>query len=201
MMNVRMLLRSFLLVVLFIALFGVTGYASTITFVHTGSGSGTLAGVPFGASTFTITGVGDTTTRTSFLNGFSIALSSVSINISGVGNLTIITPTRYFVNNANQTVGFSRGSGTDLFDGPSNSAFGVWDMTTSIGPISGTANLLQWTLSPNISTDQGILIFANGVSDSTFRATVTTSAPEASSVLLLGTGLTLLGFIKRSLAN
>jgi len=159
---------------------GIVGLASAlasaapITFVHEGSGSGTLDGVAFSAL-FTITASGDTNNRIGFGSGWYIGHTASTINIDGVGSFDFVTSTRTFVNNGAQLVGFSRGDadgGSDLFNGPVNDAFGGWDMTTSIGPISGGGDLLQWGSTPAVVTTGGVLFFDDFFTDARFTATV-----------------------------
>lgn len=143
--------------------------AAILTFLHEGNGSGTLGGNPFRASDFLITAVGDTDDRESFGSGWFIGHTSASISIEGVGVVDFLTPTRHFVNNTVQIVGFSRaGSGTDLFDGPTDPLFGAWDMLSPIGPITGQGTLLQWDHGGGINTTGGILFFDHGSTDTTF---------------------------------
>ena len=168
-----------------------SAWATPITYTHTGFGSGSLNGAGFGASAplaFTISAIGDTNNVTS-CGGACLYNNntSVSIAITGVGTVTLITPTRYFSNVG--IVGFSRAgvSGLDLFNGPA--VPGGWNMTTSIGPITGTGSLIQWTNSP-ILTNLGVLVFNNRSSATTFTATVA-SVAEPSSFALLGIGFAL----------
>ena len=180
-------------VVTFLILFlaAATGaFATPITYIHTGFGSGTLGGVAFGAAAplaFTITAVGDTNFVTSCgatcLNNDNI---DADIQIAGLGTFDFTTATRYFANVG--IVGFSRAGagGSDLFNGP---AIGAWDMVSSIGPIAGTGGLLQWTSSP-VVTDGGVLVFNTAPTAATFQATVgQTAVPEPTTLVLLGTGL------------
>jgi hypothetical protein len=158
--------------------------AGVMEFTHTGSGSGTLDGAPFATSDFVITASGDTTNRQSHSQGWSIDHTTASILIAGLGEFDVLTPTRTFVNNVRDIVGFSRaGTHDDLFDGPFDAAFGTWDMLAPIGPLSGPASLMQWRLSPQINTTGGILIFNDGTCDAMFRA-----VPEPATLSLLGLG-------------
>jgi len=167
-------------------------YAVPITFIHQGSGSGSLGEIAFENSAFTITAFGDTDNIDTYSSGLFVDHDLASIAIDGLGSFDFLTGTRTFVNNSLEIVGFSREGigGLDLFNGPTDSAFGSWDMLSSIGPISGTGLLLQWGSSPLITTDQGILSFFNYRSDATFQAIVGTQpVPEPGTIVLMGLGL------------
>jgi MYXO-CTERM domain-containing protein len=173
-----------------VGLVSVTGaHADFITFTHTGSGSGTLNSSMFGPSNFTIVSTADTNNRESFSSGYFINHDSVTITIDGLGTYDITDATRTFVNHNNQIVGFSRGSnsGADLFNGPSDPAFLVWEMLTSVGPVTGTGYLMQWW--DGINTSGGLLDFYDGSSAATFTATI----PAPGVMALLGVA----GFVGR----
>jgi len=171
-------------------------YADPITFTHTGVGSGTIGTTTFTDAAFTITDVGDTTNVEDLSGAFSLDDSSASIAIDGVGTFDFITGTRTFV--AGGLVGFSRAtaSGNDLFNGPSNAAFSTWDLTSSIGPIDGTAQLLQWSLSP-VDTSGGVLVFDDGITDTVFSATLGTAVPEPTGSIAVGIGVLALAVVTR----
>jgi hypothetical protein len=178
--------------------------AAPITFIHTGSGSGSLNGTPFDVSNFTITATGDTDNRITLTDGlYEIWHDSATITIDGVGTLTFLEPTKTFVSNEAAGVGFGRAS--DLFDGPMNSALATWDMQTSIGPISGSNGaLMQW--GTGVATNSGSLIFDDDWTwdpsgwdiPATFQAIVGTAAVPVPGALLLGAlGAGLVGWFRR----
>ncbi len=173
-------------------------FAAEITITQTGTGSGTIGGTPFTSDGFTITSVGDTGNRASYSGGFFISSNSASISIAGLGTYQFITATGIFNNTSGAEPGFTRAplGGLDLFDGPENVAFDDWDMLTSIGPITGTAELLQWQKSP-VVTSGGTLVFqnANGV-PTTFQATVAVPEPSTFSLLAVG-AIGMLGYVWR----
>ena len=166
--------------------------ADPITMIYTGSaGSGTLAGNPFGPSMFTFTALADTSNRASCGGScLEIDHDSLTINISGIGNLTALSATRTF---SSSGVGLSRSASTDLYGGSLASG---WDMLTSIGPVAGPMFLVQWSDAPQINTDMGILIFDDAEASATFQAIVR-QVPEPGTLTLLGLGLAGLGFARR----
>jgi hypothetical protein len=164
--------------------------AAPITYIHSGFGSGTIDGDPFGSLApvaFTITATGDTANiQNCSATCLFIDNDSASIDIAGVGTFTFTTATRYFSNTGNDRIGFSRAGilGADLFNGPT---VVDWDMTSSIGPIVGTGNLLQWLNTP-VLTNGGQLVFNSADTAATFEARVG-RVPEPASLLLLGLGV------------
>jgi PEP-CTERM motif len=185
-----------------VALLGIVAapsFATPITFIHQGFGSGTLDGTAFGGREFRITATGDTNDRGSFGDGFFINHVSATISIASLGDFKFITATRTFVNNDLDLVGFSLATGSDLFNGPMDVAFGKWDMLTSIGPINGPGELLQWSLVvPPVSTSGGVLVFNDGDPNAHFRADVgRVAVPEPGTLTLLGLALATFGWLRR----
>lgn len=188
-------LRAFAAAVLLAAVPAVV-HAQNIFFRHTGeNGSGTIGTTTFTNRAFTVLATGNTGARQSFSGGFFIDHVNASIDISGVGTFNFVTATRTFVNNSFDIVGFSRagGGGADLYNGPTSIAFDTWAMLTSIGPIAGSANLLQWTNSP-VQTSGGVLVFNSATMPAVFQATV---VPEPSTYALVATGLVALVVVSR----
>ena len=178
--------------------------AVPITLTHAGSGGGTLAGSAFANTGFTITATADTDNWASCGGSTCNYLDhvSASIEINGLGTFDFVTLTRTFVNN--NIVGFSRGGslGSDLYNGPNDVAIGGWDRMSDIGPIAGTANLLQW-LGEDVITSGGVLVFdGDSVLDASFSAaigdpTTPPTIPEPGSLALVLTAVA--GLIGRSL--
>ena len=164
----------------------------TMEFTFTGNGSGTLSGISFPTSDFVITSFVDTANRQRASEAWFIDHTSASVSIASLGDFSILTGTRTFVNFRSKQVGFSRAGlgGYDLYSNLNNPAFGTWDMLTPIGPFSGNMNLKQWTgYSPLIDTTGGILIFNTGSCIGTFRAV---PEPATLSLLALGFGAVLM---------
>ena len=158
--------------------------AGILTTEFDGNGSFFLGSSHYAFRNFTITSTGDTSDRQSLGFGWSLANATSSILISGINTCDVLTPTRTFVANDLQVVGYSRlaSPGLDLIDGPHNAAFSTWAMLSPIGPINGSASLLQWNRDPLISTSCGILVFDTGSTAATFTASIT---PEPTGLCFL----------------
>lgn len=149
-----------------------SGSDDQIVFIHTGQGSGTLDGVPFGVDApvdFVIAAIGDVTDRTDLGNGWDIDHRAASITIVGVGTAFFVTGTQTVVDHASQQIRFSRSDGDALFEGPQDPAFQTWDMTTAVGPATGSGSLLQWD-TPEVVTRRGILTFDGSSGPAHFNA-------------------------------
>ena len=172
------------------AVFASRSFGESITFTHQGVGNASLNGQRVFDVVFTITAVGDTINRRSFDGGFLIEHSNASIAIASLGTFTFLVPTVTAVNQRQQDVGFGRiDLDLSLFFGPRNNpVFSTWDMLSSIGPVNGSAELLQW--GSGVPTSGGLLAFDDGGSPAVFSATTeATPIPEPASLGLVGLGL------------
>lgn len=176
-------------------------WSTPIVFTHSVIASGSLEGVPFSDIAVTITGLGDTSNR--LFNGTNITLDLTSASVS-LQNIGIFDFTAPLLENVNFTdtapndipiVGLSRGPiiGLDLLSGPSDDAVKGWDMTTSIGPLVGQGQILQWVppLFPHpwpdgVATTGGHLILNDATTAVTFSATI---IPEPATFALLIAGV------------
>lgn len=122
------------------------GISPTLFSAHSGVGSGDPNGVVFAATGFTISSAWDIGAVGSLGPGIdSVDQTVASIDITGAGSFTFITPTRSFNTQNVPVVGFSQGSGADLFNGPFDAALSGWTLASPIGPLVGTASIIQWT--------------------------------------------------------
>lgn len=147
--------------------------ASVIMFTYSGTISGTLNGIGFADSSFTITGIGNTANRVPGNLSWRIPHDMASVNIQGLGDFSIATSTSAAVNNGLQTANFANhdANAALIVLGP-NSALGDWDLLTAIGPLSLRAvSSTQWSTAP-IDTSGGKLIFDSRVFTCTFQATI-----------------------------
>lgn len=159
-------------VALFVVLAWVAvGDATPITYIYTGTGSGSLGGAPFTDAAFTITGQADTADLAS-CGGACREINHIvtSVTIAGVGTVTITSPLRTFLNN---TPGLSRQNppGGDLYSLYVGD-FAGWDLVSDWGPLNTTGSLLQWSPpQPDVNTSGGVLVFTNnGAVPGTFQA-------------------------------
>lgn len=173
-----------------------SAFAVPITFIHSGSGSGSIDGNLFTSAAFTITASDDTLLRQDCGAGcYFIDSNSASIDIDGVGTFAFLTGTRTFVQAGSGVVGFSRSGdgGLDLFNGPTNGALLGYDLTTAIGPVGGSGEILQWTAG-DVLTSGGVLVFDDAIVDATFTAVL---VPEPETYALILAGLGVLAFVAR----
>jgi len=176
-----------------------TATASPIQFIYTGTGSGSIGSTTFSGTAFTIVESANTTNLTSCgATCQYIDASTTSIYLSGIGTFNFITGTRTFDNRGR--VGLSRvgNYGADLYD-----VFHVgaaYDLTSSIGPIFESANLVQWDYDP-MMTDGGILTFFDALTEGSFQAIASSGTgnqvPEPGSLALASLAFAVLATLRR----
>ncbi len=158
------------------------GMASTITYTEQITASGTIGSAAFEDALLTLMFTGDTSNVTGGSGFFTIDATGTTISISGIGSGTVTdSGIEVFVNQGAVAAGFgsAQGSILDTFD----NAFGTYDLTTAIGPITDT-NFIRPDLT--FATTLGGLNIASG-GDSTFTAS--TGVPEPMSAGLVALGL------------
>jgi hypothetical protein len=184
---------------LFVALIGTSfSSAETITLTESAIATGSLNGNGFTDALLTLTASGDTSNVVNNVSGlFNLPNLTVSLNIAGVGTATVTSGGHFFSNENTDIVGFGGGGeiggneeGGLTILGQADSAFGSYNLATSIGPITDSS-LVDSNETFNTSAG-GLLI--NSAGDATFTATV--SSPEPSTTLLFGFGLAALTTLK-----
>ena len=193
---------QFFRVIGFLAVLVASSFAGTLTIAHTGTGYGTLNGIPFGATDFTIIAIANTANVTGIEYGVRwVKDDSASISIDGLGSFMFIGNTYNFDNYADELVGFG-GSCCDLFNGPRDTAFGTWDMLSSVGPIHGGGQLMQWEKNGTATSGGTLLLFGTMYEYTTFTATLSgSSVPEPASFWFAAAALLGLAAFRRKSHN
>jgi len=161
----------------------VTETATTVT--------GSLDGSSFTNALVTLTLTGDTANVNQSLGSGIFELpGTATVFVAGIGSDTFTGSIFAIVNQSSTDGGIS-----DLTQGPTegaalivtgnNLAFSTYDLTSSIGPLSGYAGSSLNFNNPS-STLGGSFVISNLSGDATFTATV---VPEPSSLLLVIVGL------------
>ena len=172
------------------AAFGSLAQAGPVTYTEQTTGSGTLDGNPFTSALLTFTFTGDTTNVTNPLAGIFANSGTATVSIAGISGTATFTDTMLAVDNQGideAGIGDMTTNSALLFT--SDQAFGSYDLTTSIGPVNGSA-----IYSPNVdfATDAGTFILSSPPGQSTYTATLSSGAAEPSTALLLLVGPALL---------
>jgi hypothetical protein len=113
--------------------------ASPVVYTLSGTGTGSLGGVPFSDVAFSITSTADTANIAEGLV-FEVPDITATVFVSGLGTATFTIPTQTFDNHFTGIVGINAPNQViDIFD-ISNPAFSSYDLSSSLGPVAGTAS-------------------------------------------------------------
>lgn len=163
--------------------------ASPITYMFSGNVSGNFNGTAFSNRNILISVFSDTSlvTHHAGSGGFhDIPVAPTMVKIDGFALVHIdpIEKPIVFFNDNSNAVGLGRLGGTDLFDVFSSSLNG-YDLTTNIGPITGTVGGINQFF--EVATTGGTLTLDhNSIQQGTFTAQL---VPEPASMAVLGLGI------------
>jgi hypothetical protein len=147
--------------------------AGMITYVETATASGSLGGTNFTFAQVTITATADTANiilsdPTDMF--YKVTNMSTTVDVAGVGSAMFTDAIFTGVVQLFQVAGFSDPKSEDILDTKSP-AFSTYDLSTSIGPLSGTTVINPGFAFPTTAGDL-ILTAAVANGDSTFQATL-----------------------------
>ena len=181
-----------------LSLFFAAGFVNAEPIVYTESvtASGTLGSESFTNSLVTLTFVGDTSTVVSVISGFfTNEVGTATVDVASLGSATFAPGVVITDDLAGCYVEFEDAIIGDPVDqlmlATFNSAFDINNLTTSIGPITGSDDVGPGPY----ETDQGPLDFSSVGVSSTFTATLAT--PEPATTLVVGLGLAGMALFRR----
>ena len=147
------------------------------------TGTGYLGDTSFSDALLIFSAVADITNITETLTPygptpiFLVPDTTATVSIAGVGSAIFTSPTCNFANPQNQAVGISLTNLLDILD-VTSPALANYDLSSSLGPISGTPTINQYAYFETTAGNFGL----TSVSSVTFQANV---APEPSTFSLL----------------
>jgi hypothetical protein len=188
------------LLTLFVLSFASHANATTIDYIFSGNGSGTLGSSSFTDADFTVTYVSDTSTVTSdgsnyFTNSSagSFATASLSANLSSGTQVVLVTSADF------PNIGFAQSQPAPVYsvnEALVNTAFESYNLASPFALTPGSVSFSDQTY----LTDNGNLDFTK-ISSLSFEATTPSAVPLPSGLALFIVALVnlgLLGYVKRS---
>lgn len=170
-------------------------WAVPITYIYSGTGSGSLAGTDFFSTGFVITAQADTDNIAPWGNAtVQNTHASATITLSGFGTFSFTAPTHTWIaDNCCMGIGADLSSNYLTLFSPAIASVG-YALATDIGPIFDAFATTQGQFT-GIETSGGELSITqlNGAS---FQA-ITSAVPEASASVLMALGLAAIGLAAR----
>jgi hypothetical protein len=176
------------------------GEATPIWFTYSGIASGKMGGSQFTDTAFVIRAQGDTLDLSHYSPQVAfVPHGAVEVALEGIGRFGVQTPTLTFLSQqsaAGPVAGISRRtSGYDLVWTAPHAELNVWDLCSSVGPLTGAGSLMLWdSVDDPVFTSGGRLQLFASSALITFRAEV---APEPASFVLVAIGCAAIGLRRR----
>jgi hypothetical protein len=166
--------------------------ASVVVYTETADITGSLNGVAFTDSVLTLTMTADTSSIAGSAPIFTL-IAPLDFTLAGVGSGVFTDEVQAVANQTRPLAGFGDNSNGEGLLFTLNAAFAAYDLSTSVGPLSGEAIINAGT---SFGTSGGAFVI-NSVSggDATFAASVGSAIPEASTWGMLLLGFASLGFL------
>lgn len=159
--------------------------ASILTYTDQAIASGSLGGTAFTNALVTLTLTGNTSSVTSPSPGIFTLVAPLTVSVAGLGSTSFTDTAQAVDNQSNGLAGFGDNTLNVFILGTGNSVFASYNLSTPIGPDTGSP-----ALNPGASfnTASGAFVITSA-GNSTFTASGLSSVPEPSEFAPLVLGL------------
>jgi hypothetical protein len=166
--------------------------ASMVVYTETADITGSLGGVALTDKTLTLTMTGDTSNVVDE-GGIFVLIAPLDFTLSGGGSGAFTDEVQAVANQSPRPLaGFGDNTNDEGILFTLNAALATYDLSTSVGPLSGEAIINAGT---SFATNAGALVIDSVSGDATFAASVGSAIPEASTWGMLLLGFASLGFL------